>query len=316
MSIKIMSRVWEYSNQKGSDLLLLLAIADNADDSGYCWPGITYLAKKVRMTERSIINIVRRLEQSGELIVQHNRRNGNRYGVLTGMDNPEIVLLCSRLDIKCEEISHLESNMKNFHIRSETRFTSDVKPVSHEPSITSNEPSYTPSDEQAQHSGQSELDDYFGEDSEPSISRKKEYEPVDWANQEQREQAINQSTRKFAARQSSEPWAALYDWIRPRDGIAERDLRRVAHILIESGLSEPASDQVKRAWRPNIAAIYQESGGNWGLIERAAREIVAQDQKFCPPHKWAQVVARLKASSSPSKSGARGGGRVQKFQYV
>jgi len=40
MSIKVMSYVWEASKAKGSELLLLLAIADHAADDGYCWPGI------------------------------------------------------------------------------------------------------------------------------------------------------------------------------------------------------------------------------------------------------------------------------------
>ena len=40
MSIRVMTQVWDTSEQKGSALLLLLALADHAADDGFCWPGI------------------------------------------------------------------------------------------------------------------------------------------------------------------------------------------------------------------------------------------------------------------------------------
>jgi hypothetical protein len=40
MSIKVMSLVWEKSQAKGKELLLMLAIADFADDWGEAFPGI------------------------------------------------------------------------------------------------------------------------------------------------------------------------------------------------------------------------------------------------------------------------------------
>lgn len=70
MSIKAMSHVWEHSNQKGSRLLMLLAIADFADDHGVAYPGIERLAKKTRMSERNAQMTLRALEQAGELTIQ------------------------------------------------------------------------------------------------------------------------------------------------------------------------------------------------------------------------------------------------------
>lgn len=68
MSIKHMSAVWESSRQSGSRLLLLLAIADNArNDDGVAWPGVPYLAQKVRMSERQVIRNIDALIESGEL---------------------------------------------------------------------------------------------------------------------------------------------------------------------------------------------------------------------------------------------------------
>lgn len=78
MSIRIMTQVWAHSQQKGSALLLLLAIADFADDDGEAWPGIPTLAKKIRMSERQTVRLRQRLYESGELeLVAEGGGRGN-----------------------------------------------------------------------------------------------------------------------------------------------------------------------------------------------------------------------------------------------
>ena len=64
MSIKIMNAVWHLSKQKGTPLLLMIAISDNANDNGEAWPGIEYLARKIRMSERQTQRLVRDLEKT------------------------------------------------------------------------------------------------------------------------------------------------------------------------------------------------------------------------------------------------------------
>jgi hypothetical protein len=67
MSIRKMAQVWEKSQHKGTALLLLLAIADNANDEQIAWPSIITLSKKIRMSHRFTRLMVRKLAQSGEL---------------------------------------------------------------------------------------------------------------------------------------------------------------------------------------------------------------------------------------------------------
>lgn len=74
-----MTRVWDESKQKGSALLLLLAIADYAKDDGTgAWPSIETLAKKTRMGRRNVQKLLRKLEDEGELIVYQGK--GPKYG--------------------------------------------------------------------------------------------------------------------------------------------------------------------------------------------------------------------------------------------
>lgn len=69
MSIEVMAKVWKHSQHSGSELLLLLALADHAHDDGTnIHPSQSAMAKKVRMSERSIRYLLDKICASGELV--------------------------------------------------------------------------------------------------------------------------------------------------------------------------------------------------------------------------------------------------------
>ncbi len=84
MSVRTMARVWDLSNQRGNDLLMLLAIADFADDDGNAYPSVQTLATKCRMKPRNANLILAALRASGELEVRQNEgpHGTNRYRVV------------------------------------------------------------------------------------------------------------------------------------------------------------------------------------------------------------------------------------------
>ena len=62
MSIKVMTWVWDNSPTAGTELLLLLAIADQADDRGTnAWPSLRSLARRTRLDPRTVQRVIRRL---------------------------------------------------------------------------------------------------------------------------------------------------------------------------------------------------------------------------------------------------------------
>ena len=73
MSVAMLSRVWRQSKTRGGPLLVLLAIADFANDAGQAWPSVKTLAAKSRLSERETRYILRRLERSGEVKILHNK---------------------------------------------------------------------------------------------------------------------------------------------------------------------------------------------------------------------------------------------------
>ena len=76
MSYRISALVWEKSVQKSGNLLVLLAIAEHADDQGSAWPGVPLLARKTRLSRRHVRRCLHALVSSGELEILPERSPG------------------------------------------------------------------------------------------------------------------------------------------------------------------------------------------------------------------------------------------------
>lgn len=67
-----MSQVWEHSRLGGTELLCMLAIADFANDAGIAYPSVDTIASKIRMSKRNTNYLLRKIEQSDELVIERN----------------------------------------------------------------------------------------------------------------------------------------------------------------------------------------------------------------------------------------------------
>lgn len=93
-----MSAVWhDAKSYREGPLLVLLALADWANDEGWCWPSVPAIADKARLTERQVYNVLAQLELDGVIVRQGGggRGRSTRYRVivaaLTRRENPEMV---------------------------------------------------------------------------------------------------------------------------------------------------------------------------------------------------------------------------------
>lgn len=94
-----MSALWEDGPTDPTEKLVLLAIADHANDEGMAYPSMAGIAAKCSLTERGARGIIRRLEASNWLLTKVGGGRGGKsvYHVLTaenrnekpGMTNPE-----------------------------------------------------------------------------------------------------------------------------------------------------------------------------------------------------------------------------------
>lgn len=79
MSIAWMTRVWRSPAPKGADRMMMLALADNANDEGFCWPSIRTLSRKCAVSERAARRTVHRLRQSGYVAVEQRPGRSTVY---------------------------------------------------------------------------------------------------------------------------------------------------------------------------------------------------------------------------------------------
>lgn len=89
MSIKVMTWVWDHSPAAGTDLLMLLAIADQANDAGRdAWPSIKTLAQRTRLDQRTVRRVLKRLADAGHVVIQPGggRRSNNYEIPMTSAD--------------------------------------------------------------------------------------------------------------------------------------------------------------------------------------------------------------------------------------
>lgn len=138
MSIRVMTQVWANSNHKGSALILMLAIADFSDDSGYAHPGIETLADKCRMSERNTRYVIEQLVASGELEVKKNtgRSGTNEYWITIDQTLP----LFEPKGAKRERVQSLHPG-KTASERVQPSVGKGAIAIAPEPSLTKREPS-------------------------------------------------------------------------------------------------------------------------------------------------------------------------------
>ena len=82
MSVAATNWVWTESKAEGADRLVLLALADFADEDGNCFGSWGKLEQKTRLARRTIADCLRRLQKSGELVMM---QRGTRKITGTGV---------------------------------------------------------------------------------------------------------------------------------------------------------------------------------------------------------------------------------------
>lgn len=77
MSIKAINQVFK-SNLSGNVKLVLLALADCADDNMQCFPSYSHIAKKSSISISTAKRIVKKLEEMQVLKKQHRFKKGKK----------------------------------------------------------------------------------------------------------------------------------------------------------------------------------------------------------------------------------------------
>ena len=83
MSIKYMTKVWQLQELEPNQKLVFLAICDNANDEGICYPSIDTIQAKTSISRPTVIKVINKLVEINLLIkTQRARKTGGRYSSL------------------------------------------------------------------------------------------------------------------------------------------------------------------------------------------------------------------------------------------
>lgn len=79
MSVKLMGEVFYLDGLAPAPKLTLLALADNANDGGYCFPSLELLARKTGQSPRTVRRTIRKLERLGQVHSYTQPGRSSRY---------------------------------------------------------------------------------------------------------------------------------------------------------------------------------------------------------------------------------------------
>lgn len=134
MSISFLSAVFECRAFTPHEKLVMLALADHADEAGRCFPSIARLALRTGMSGRGVQKVLRRLEERGFLRTDMNGGRG-------GANAFRLHFTAAEPCITPEARSPLNQVHPELQRRTpRTRFTSTPEPRSPEPSLNHQEP--------------------------------------------------------------------------------------------------------------------------------------------------------------------------------
>lgn len=135
MSNSIAATVWSHGKIKGATLLVLLSLADQADEKGFCWPSFHHTALRCRLSRRQVINSVNELKAAGWLSVEIRKRPyGNTSNGYTVHAPSEVYSLPSATYSPPSE-NHSTTVVNKFHhlVNAASPISSKESPI--EPSV-------------------------------------------------------------------------------------------------------------------------------------------------------------------------------------
>ena len=83
MSLRALTWAWEQELTNPSEKLVLLAIADHANDDGMCWPSMSHVAERCLLSTRQIQRITEQLVDYGLVTRERRKRPDGTLGTYT-----------------------------------------------------------------------------------------------------------------------------------------------------------------------------------------------------------------------------------------
>ncbi len=147
MSIKLMTAVWEDPTiENATERLLLLALADHANDDGVCWPTIDQLAKRACISPGQTTRLIAKLVADGRIKADRRGGRGRASTYWLTVQNPRTDAGVSDEETRASTQKTRASTRERRASTRERRASTQKTRASTlpQPPITSNQPSEEP----------------------------------------------------------------------------------------------------------------------------------------------------------------------------
>lgn len=81
-----MVQAWDFSCPSHAEKLVLLALCDNSNDEGVCWPSINTISRKCGLHRTNTMKAIDRLEKAGIIEVSNREYTSNIYHIFPQKD--------------------------------------------------------------------------------------------------------------------------------------------------------------------------------------------------------------------------------------
>jgi hypothetical protein len=133
LSLEATKAVWQHSRARGTARLILLALADHADEAGVAWPSLSRLAEYANVTKPNVCRNISCLIEMGELcrvgtVPSKQGKPGTKYKILmVRVRTVKEAKWCGAGSLNGAEAHHEPSlNHHSSILKGETSFSSEV----------------------------------------------------------------------------------------------------------------------------------------------------------------------------------------------
>lgn len=236
MSVDCISAAWAVIGVTHTAKIVLLALADNANDAGVCWPSIPNIAERCCLDVRSVYRMIASLEGQGHLTTESRPGRSTIYRVHPRMHTPD----------RESGLPLTESQVTNSH----APMTNSRKPLTHShPPLTDSRKPLT--NGQGESSGTVKEPSGTRESRRASARARSRTVPEDfaitedmrsWAKEKCPNVDIDAETEKFRDHEFRDPHS---NWI-----AAWRQWMRRCIEFVPRGTNGIEPPKPKRTWRP------------------------------------------------------------------
>lgn len=111
MSNSIIEKAYASTVTSPTDISVLIALADQANDDGVCWPSVGSISRRTRLNRRTVQIALRRLAEDCHISTAGNVTGGYSKQTTTYVVHPKMASVPPGVEVSLQEIQRVHRQM-------------------------------------------------------------------------------------------------------------------------------------------------------------------------------------------------------------